>query len=151
VLAGAPRGGYVEPQSFREQYWRPAQMAAGIDPIRRPYDLRHTYATFPLRAGVSIFDLSRFMGATPATRPPRGRPVGRKAAENRLAESTNDLNEQPPSERWTFGGRDSVSAGSSPALGSAARAAPTLDSAYPVGDHGCRDENDVGTGRLAQA
>jgi len=28
------------------------------------YDLRHTYATFALRAGVSIFDLSRFMGAS---------------------------------------------------------------------------------------
>jgi hypothetical protein len=31
----------------------------GIDPIRRPFDLRHTYATFALRAGISIFDLSR--------------------------------------------------------------------------------------------
>jgi integrase len=37
---------------------------AGIEPVRRPYDLRHTYATFALRAGVSIFDLSRFMGAS---------------------------------------------------------------------------------------
>jgi hypothetical protein len=27
-------------------------------------DLRHTYATFALRAGISIFDLSRFMGAS---------------------------------------------------------------------------------------
>jgi integrase len=36
---------------------------AGIE-IRWPYDLRHTYATFALRAGVSIFDLSRFMGAS---------------------------------------------------------------------------------------
>ncbi len=35
-----------------------------IDPIRRPYDLRHTYATFALGAGISIFDLSRFMGAS---------------------------------------------------------------------------------------
>jgi integrase len=64
LLFPAPRGGYVELHSFRERYWRPAQMAAGIDPIRRPYDLRHTYATFALRAGVSIFDLSRFMGAS---------------------------------------------------------------------------------------
>jgi integrase len=42
----------------------PAQIAAGIEPIRRPYDLRHTYATFALRAGLSVFDLSRFMGAS---------------------------------------------------------------------------------------
>jgi hypothetical protein len=45
VLESAPRGGYVEPQSFREQYWRPAQMAAGVDPIRRPYDLRPPSST----------------------------------------------------------------------------------------------------------
>jgi integrase len=64
LLFPAPRGGHVDLHSFRERYWRPAQRAAGIDPIRRPYDLRHTYATFALRAGVSIFDLSRFMGAS---------------------------------------------------------------------------------------
>jgi len=28
------------------------------------YDLRHTFATFALRAGVSMFDLSRFMGTS---------------------------------------------------------------------------------------
>ena len=32
--------------------------------VRDLYDLRHTYATFALRAGISIFDLSRFMGAS---------------------------------------------------------------------------------------
>ena len=41
-----------------------AQLAAGITPIRRVYDLRHTFATFALRAGVSTFDLSRYMGAS---------------------------------------------------------------------------------------
>jgi integrase len=28
------------------------------------YDLRHTFATFALRAGISTFDLSRCMGAS---------------------------------------------------------------------------------------
>jgi hypothetical protein len=28
------------------------------------YDLRHTYATFALRAGVSVFAVSRFMGSS---------------------------------------------------------------------------------------
>jgi integrase len=42
----------------------PAQIAAGIDPLRRIYDLRHTFATFALRAGISTFDLSRYMGAS---------------------------------------------------------------------------------------
>jgi integrase len=42
----------------------PAQLAAGISPLRRVYDLRHTFATFALRAGISTFDLSRYMGAS---------------------------------------------------------------------------------------
>ena len=64
LLFPAPRGGYIDLHNFRARQWRPAQLAAGIEPIRRPYDLRHTYATFALRAGISIFDLSRFMGAS---------------------------------------------------------------------------------------
>jgi integrase len=32
--------------------------------LRRIYDLRHTFATFALRAGISTFDLSRYMGAS---------------------------------------------------------------------------------------
>jgi len=39
------------------------QVAAGIEPLRRIYDLRHIFATFALRAGISTFDLSRYMGA----------------------------------------------------------------------------------------
>src|SRR5207249_8975147 len=39
-------------------------IAAGIEPQRRIYDLRHTFATFALRAGISTFDLSRYMGAS---------------------------------------------------------------------------------------
>jgi integrase len=35
-----------------------------IEPLRRVYDLRHTFATFALRAGISTFDLSRYMGAS---------------------------------------------------------------------------------------
>jgi integrase len=64
LLFPAPQGGYIDLHNFRARQWRPAQTAAGIDPIRTPYDLRHTYATFALRAGISIFDLSRFMGAS---------------------------------------------------------------------------------------
>jgi len=58
------RGGYLDVHHFRPYQWRPAQRAAGIDPLRRIYDLRHTFATFALRAGISTFDLSRFMGAS---------------------------------------------------------------------------------------
>jgi integrase len=40
--------------NFRTRYWRPAQVAAVVTPLRRVYDLRHTFATFALRAGISL-------------------------------------------------------------------------------------------------
>jgi len=58
------RGGYLDVHHFRPYQWRPAQCSAGIEPLRRIYDLRHTFATFALRAGISTFDLSRYMGAS---------------------------------------------------------------------------------------
>jgi len=64
LLFPGERGGYLDIHHFRPFQWRPAQKAAGIDPIRRVYDLRHTFATFALRAGISTFDLSRYMGAS---------------------------------------------------------------------------------------
>jgi len=60
----ALRGGYLDLHNFRNREWKPAQRELGIDPIRRVYDLRHSFATFALRAGVSTFDLSRYMGAS---------------------------------------------------------------------------------------
>jgi integrase len=60
----AQRGGYLDLHNFRAREWKPAQVAAGIEPLRRIYDLRHTFATFALRAGISTFDLSRYMGAS---------------------------------------------------------------------------------------
>ncbi len=56
------RGGYLDFRNFNRRHWKPVQRAAGIEPLRDLYDLRHTYATFALRAGVPVFALSRFMG-----------------------------------------------------------------------------------------
>jgi hypothetical protein len=64
LLFPSPRGGYFDLHNFRNRYWKPAQIAVGIVPLRRVYDLRHTFATFALRAGISSFDLSRYMGAS---------------------------------------------------------------------------------------
>lgn len=58
------RGGYIDLHNFRQRQWRPALVKAGIEPQRQPYDLRHTYATFALRAGLSAFALSRYMGTS---------------------------------------------------------------------------------------
>jgi integrase len=64
LLFPALNGGYLDLHKFRNRNWKPAQLAAGIDPFRRIYDLRHTFATFALRAGISTFELSRYMGAS---------------------------------------------------------------------------------------
>ena len=58
------RGGYFDLHNFRTRLWKPTQVAAGIEPLRRVYGLRHTFATFILRVGVSTSDLSRYMGAS---------------------------------------------------------------------------------------
>ena len=60
----SPNGGYFDLHNFRNRYWKPAQLAAGITPLRRVYDLRHTFATLALRAGISTFELSRYMGTS---------------------------------------------------------------------------------------
>ena len=64
LLFPAERGGYLDMHTFRNRNWKPAQLAVGIEPFRRIFDLRHTFATFALRAGISTFELSRYMGAS---------------------------------------------------------------------------------------
>jgi integrase len=63
LLFPAARGGYIELNKWRDRVWRPALISAGIE-HRRIYDLRHTYATWSLAAGVSLFALSRRMGTS---------------------------------------------------------------------------------------
>jgi integrase len=59
----APRGGYLLLDNFRTREWYDALDGAGID-RRGPYHLRHTFASEALAAGISIFELSRLMGAS---------------------------------------------------------------------------------------
>ena len=56
------RGGHLDFRNFNRRHWKPVQKSIGIARLRDLYDLRHTYATFALRAGVPVFALSRFMG-----------------------------------------------------------------------------------------
>jgi len=53
----------IDLKNFRRSQWKPALDAAGIQP-RRIYDMRHSFATWALDAGLSIFDLSRYMGTS---------------------------------------------------------------------------------------
>lgn len=56
-------GGYIDLAAWRGRHWTAAVRAAGLDK-RPPYALRHTYATFAIAAGVSLFELARFMGTS---------------------------------------------------------------------------------------
>ena len=64
ILFPNTRGGRIDFRIFGRKHWRPAQAKAGIEPMRGLYDLRHTYATFALRAGVPVFAVSRFLGTS---------------------------------------------------------------------------------------
>jgi integrase len=63
ILFSASGGGRINIDNFRAREWTPALKAAGIEP-RRIYDMRHTFATWSLAAGMSIFTLSRRMGTS---------------------------------------------------------------------------------------
>jgi integrase len=45
------------------RHWYPALEAAGLRK-RGPYQLRHSFATEALAAGISIFELARIMGTS---------------------------------------------------------------------------------------
>jgi hypothetical protein len=64
TCSSLPSGAATSTCTTSKPNWKPAQIAVGIEPFRRIYDLRHTFATFALRAGISTFELSRYMGAS---------------------------------------------------------------------------------------
>lgn len=64
ILFPNSHGGRIDFRSFGRRRWKPAQKAAGVEPLRDLYDLRHTYVTFALRAGIPVFAVSRFIGSS---------------------------------------------------------------------------------------
>jgi integrase len=63
ILFPAVQGGRINIDSWRSREWVPALTAAGLE-HRRIYDMRHTFATWSLAAGMSIFTLARRMGTS---------------------------------------------------------------------------------------
>lgn len=57
------RRSYLDLPNWRRRHWNQAVRAAGL-PHRSPYALRHTYASLAIAAGISLFELSRFMGTS---------------------------------------------------------------------------------------
>jgi integrase len=69
ILFPAPRGGYLDLPHFRwdrrAMCWTAALRAAGIE-HRRVYDMRHTFATWAIAAGVPTLTLAQVMGTSVA-------------------------------------------------------------------------------------
>jgi integrase len=56
-------GGYMNLHAWRRDEWYPALEGAGL-PHLTPYSMRHTFASFAIAAGVSLFYLARLMGSS---------------------------------------------------------------------------------------
>jgi integrase len=63
-LFSASRGGPINLDNWREDHWTPAVEAAGVLKPARPYDLRSTFASNAIAAGIGVFELARIMGTS---------------------------------------------------------------------------------------
>lgn len=66
LLFPAPEGGLLNLNNFRRRVWTPAVKASGVEQPARLYDLRATFASNALAAGVTVFELAKVMGTSVA-------------------------------------------------------------------------------------
>jgi integrase len=57
------RGAFLNLHDWRRDEWKQALESAGL-PHRTPYSMRHTFASFAIAAGVSLFYLARLLGTS---------------------------------------------------------------------------------------
>jgi hypothetical protein len=63
-LFPAARGGVLNLDNWRRREWAPAIEASGVAKPARVYDLRSSFASNALAAGISVFELARIMGTS---------------------------------------------------------------------------------------
>jgi integrase len=61
---GGPKGGPFDVANFRKREWGPAIESAGVATPARLYDLRSTFASNALAAGITVYELARIMGTS---------------------------------------------------------------------------------------
>jgi integrase len=61
---GGLKGGPFDLPNFRQREWGPAIDSAGIAKPARVYDLRSTFASNALAAGITVYELARIMGTS---------------------------------------------------------------------------------------
>ena len=113
ILFPNARGGRIDFRIFGRKHWRPAQVAADIEPIRGLYDLRHTYVTFALRAGVPVFAVSRFIGSSIAMIDRHYGHLTRDSREHAVALMDALALERAVDAAWTSTGRRATALSSS--------------------------------------
>jgi integrase len=64
LLWTAPEGGLLDLNNWRYREWTPAVESAGVAKPARVYDLRSTFASTALAAGLSAFELAKVMGTS---------------------------------------------------------------------------------------
>ncbi len=64
LLFPTRQGGLLNIDNFRRREWAPAIERANIARPARIYDLRSTFASNSIAAGVSVFELARVMGTS---------------------------------------------------------------------------------------
>jgi integrase len=64
LLLPAPAGGLINLNNWRRREWQPAVDAGGIARPARIYDLRSTFASNAIAAGIDVFELARVMGTS---------------------------------------------------------------------------------------
>ena len=63
VFAGPKRGPF-DVHNFRGREWNPAVVSSGVAKPARLYDLRSTFASNALAAGITVYELARIMGTS---------------------------------------------------------------------------------------
>jgi integrase len=66
LLFPAPRGGVLNLDNWRRREWAVAVEASGVAKPARPYDMRSTYASESIAAGIGSDELARVMGTSVA-------------------------------------------------------------------------------------
>jgi integrase len=64
LLFPAPMGGLVNLDNWRRRVWAPAVEAAGVARPARPYDMRATFISDALHAGVPVFTVAKVAGTS---------------------------------------------------------------------------------------
>ena len=63
LLFPGARGGHLNHRNFRNRDWKPAVRSVGLE-SQTIYSMRHSYASWSISAGESLFALARFMGTS---------------------------------------------------------------------------------------